>query len=367
MSNENRTINRRVALTGGLALPAVALAAPAIAQGAPKVTWRLASSFPKTLPSLFGGVSLFIDRVKEATDGNFNIQYFAPGEIVPPLQTLDAVQNGTVELTHTGSYYFIGKSPAFAFGTQMPFGLNARQQEAWIDHAGGGPLLDEFYAKYNVQHFKFGNTGAQMMGWFRKELKTPEDLKGLKFRIGGIAGQIMAKTGAVPQQIALSDVYQALERGSIDGADYVSPMDDVKLGLAKVAKYYYYPAWQENGPLTNLFVNIDRWKELPPSYQAIVKAASAEASHYMTSMYDAMNMASLRQIIADGGEIKPLPQEIMDTLFRASVEVYEETAAKDEQFKKIYDHWKNFRAEVSLWFSVSETPMDLTVQRLVRS
>ncbi len=360
-------ISRRAALTGAAIAAPVAFAAPAIAQANPKITWKLASSFPKNLPALYGCASLFIERVKQATDGNFQIQFFGPGELVPPLQTLDAVQEGTIDLTHTGSYYYIGKEPSFAFATQLPFGLNARQQDAWIDHGGGGPLLDEFFAKYKVKHLKFGNTAAQMMGWFRKELRTPADLQGLKFRIGGLAGQIMARVGAIPQQLALSEVYQALERGSIDGADFVSPLDDVKLGLTKVAKYYYYPAWQENGPLTNLLINMARWNDLPANYQAIVTAASAEASHYMTSYYDAGNMAALRQIIAEGGLIKPLAPSIMDALYKASVETYDEISAKDPQFKKIYEPWKKFRQEINLWFSVSETPMDVTVQRLVRA
>ncbi|MDF2620831.1 MAG: Extracellular solute-binding protein family 7 [Xanthobacteraceae bacterium] len=204
--------------TGAAASAAVAM--PAIAQSAPEIRWRLASSFPKSLDTIYGGAEVMSKMVSELTDGKFQIQVFAAGEIVPGLQVLDAVQNNTVEMCHTVSYYFVGKDPTFAVAASVPFGLNARQQNAWLFQNGGNELFNEFYKKYNVYGLPCGNTGAQMGGWFAKEIKTVADMNGLKMRIGGIAGQVMAKLGVVPQQIAGGDIYPALEKGTIDGAEW---------------------------------------------------------------------------------------------------------------------------------------------------
>ena len=367
-SHGTRSVDRRSALktlaAGGAT---TALASPAIAQSQPTIRWRLASSFPKSLDALYACASLFIQRVKEATDGKFEIQFFGPGEIVGALQVLDAVQNGTIECCHTGSYYFVGKDPAFAFACQVPFGLNARQQEAWLLEGGGAALIDAFMAKYNIVHMHFGNTGAQMGGWFRKEIKTVDDLKGLKFRIGGLSGNILQKLGVVPQQIAAGDIYPALERGTIDAAEWVSPIDDEKLGFVKVAKYYYYPGWWEAGPLTNLFINQGKWNELPPHYQAIVRSASAEASRIMLAKYDALNMAALRRLIGAGAELRTFSREILEASFKATQETMTELAAKSPDFKTIYEPWSKFRADINLWFSVSETPLDSFLQRALRT
>jgi len=231
------------AAIGGVSAAALAssLPKPAIAQSQPEIKWRLASSFPKSLDTLFGGAEQIAKRVSDATDGKFQIRPFAAGEIVPALQVLDAVQNNTVELGHTASYYYVGKDPTFSFDCTMPFGFNTRQQNAWMLHGGGTQLLRDFFKDYNVYNIPAGNTGSQMGGWYRKEIKTVDDLKGLKFRIGGWAGSVLTKLGVVPQQIAGGDIYPALEKGTIDAAEWVGPYDDEKLGFYKVAKYYYYP------------------------------------------------------------------------------------------------------------------------------
>ncbi len=231
----------------GLGLAAVAVAAPAVAQSSPEIKWRLTSSFPKSLDTIYGAAEVFARQVSDLTDGKFQIQVFAAGEIVPALQALDAVQNGTVECCHTVSYYYVGKDPTFAIASSVPFGLNARQQNAWLYQGGGNELFNEFYKAFNVIGFPCGNTGTQMGGWFRKEIKTAADLSGLKMRIGGIAGQVLAKLGAVPQQIAGGDIYPALEKGTIDAAEWVGPYDDEKLGFNKVAPFYYYPGWWKAG------------------------------------------------------------------------------------------------------------------------
>ena len=249
---------------------ASAVAAPAIAQTMPELKWRLTSSFPKSLDTLYGGGEVIAKAVAEATDNKFQIQAFAAGEIVPGLQAADAVTNGTVEMCHTAAYYYVGKDPTFALSCAVPFGPNARQQNAWQYHGGGIELMNEFFKKYNIYALPAGNTGAQMGGWFRKEIKEVSDLNGLKYRIGGFAGRVLAKLGVVAQQIAGGDIYPALEKGTIDGAEWVGPYDDEKLGFHKVAQFYYYPGWWEGCGQGHNLININKWNELPKNYQSLI-------------------------------------------------------------------------------------------------
>src|SRR5512140_2471577 len=349
----------------GLGLAAGAAAAPGLvnaqapAAGLPTITWRMVGSWPKSLETLYGGMEEISKRVAAATDGNFTIKVFAAGEIVGGLQVLDAVQNGTVECGHTATYYYFGKDPTFAFSCAVPFGPNFRQQNAWMYHGGGLELMREFFKGYNIINFPAGNTGTQMGGWFRKEIKTVADLKGLKFRVGGFAGQVLTKLGVVPQQIAGGDIYPALEKGTIDAAEWGGPYDDEKLGLYKVAKYYYYPGWWEGGPELDLFVNQAAWDKLPKEYQAILEAACYEANVDMVAKYDALNPAALRRLVANGVQLRPFPREIMQASWKAANEVFDETAAKNANFKKVYEPWKKFRDEEVLWFRVAEQNFDI--------
>jgi len=342
----------------GMAGILAAASAPAIAQAAPEVKWRLASSFPKSLDTIFGGAEVVSRRVAATTNNKFQIQVFAAGEIVPGLQVLDAVQNATVQCAHTVPYYFFGKDPTFAFGGAVPFGMNTRQQNAWMYHGGGLQLMREFYKDYNVYNLPAGNTGAQMGGFFRKELRTTADMKGLKMRIGGFAGVVLQKLGLVPQQLAGGDIYPSLEKGTIDAAEWVGPYDDDKLGLGKVARFYYYPGWWEGGPEVDLFVNTKAWNDLPKDYQAALESACYEANLDMTAKYDALNPAALRRLVASGVQLRPFPREIMQASFRAANEVFEETAAANPRFKKVYEPWKRFRDEQILWFRVAEQNFD---------
>ncbi|MBF9195249.1 TRAP transporter substrate-binding protein [Microvirga terrestris] len=335
-----------------------AVAAPAIAQSAPEVKWRLQSGFPKSLDTIYGAAETIAKYVSEATDGKFQIQPFAAGEIVGTPQIADAVGGGTVELGHTCSYYYFGKDPTFAIGTALPFGLNARQQNAWLYHGGGNDLLNEFYAKHNLYGMPAGNTGVQMGGWFRKEIKTVQDLQGLKMRIAGLAGQVMAKLGVVPQQIPGGDIYPSLERGTIDAAEWVGPYDDEKLGFSKVAPYYYYPGFWEGGPSIHLFVNQAKWKELPKAYQAILTTASSYANNDMLAKYDARNPAALRRLLGAGTQLRPFSQEILEAAYKAANEVYDEVSGKNADFKKIYESVRGFRNEEYLWFQVAEYAFD---------
>jgi TRAP-type mannitol/chloroaromatic compound transport system substrate-binding protein len=344
--------------TGGLGLAGAALAAPAIAQSQPEIKWRMATSWPKSLDTLFGGAEQVARRVAEATDNKFQIRAFAGGEIVPPLQVLDAVQNNTVEMGHTASYYYVGKDPTFGIDSTIPFGMNYRQMNAWMTHGGGMALLRNFFKDYNVYNLPAGNTGAQMGGWWRKEVKTVDDLKGIKFRIGGSGGAVMTKLGVVPQTIAGSDIYPALEKGTIDGAEWVGPYDDEKLGFYKVAKYYYYPGWWEGQTNLSLYVNLGQWEKLPKTYQAILTAACAEAEGWMIGKYDAENVAAMRRLIAAGTQLRPFSKEILDACYKATQELYAEYSAKNPKWKAVYDPWKKFIEDQHQWFRVTEQQFD---------
>jgi TRAP-type mannitol/chloroaromatic compound transport system substrate-binding protein len=346
-------------LSAGLAAATgLGAAGGAIAQTGPQVRWRMASSFPKSLDTIYGASETIARTVAEATGGNFQIQVFAGGELVPPFGVVDAVQNATVECTHTAGYYFFGKDPTFAFCCAVPFGLNARQQNAWMIQGGGLDLMRDFLKDYNIINFPAGNTGAQMGGFFRKEINTVEDLKGLKLRVGGFAGTVLAKLGAVPQQIAGGDIYPSLEKGTIDAAEWVGPYDDEKLGLAKVAKFYYYPGWWEGGPQMDLFVNRDAYAALPKEYQEILAAASATANAEMLAKYDVNNPKALRRLVAAGVQLRPFSRDIMNAAWKAANEVYAETSEKNPRFKKVYEPWKAFRDEQVLWFRVAEQNFD---------
>ena len=344
------------AATAGAA--ATAIAAPAIAQSNPDVRWRLTSGFPKSLDTIYGAAETFAKFVSEATDGKFQIQPFAAGEIVGAFQAADAVGNGTVEMSHTASYYYVGKDPTFAFGTSIPFGMNSRQMNAWMYHAGGIELMNEFYAKHGIYALPGGNTGTQMGGWYRKEIKTPADLQGLKFRTAGLGGQVMAKLGAVPQQIPGGDIYPALERGTIDAAEWVGPYDDEKLGFAKVAPFYYYPGWWEGGPMLHFMFNQAKWNELPKHYKAIATAAAGYANVDMQAKYDARNPAALRRLVGAGAQLRPFSQEIMEACLKSANELYDEIAAKNADFKKVYEAFRAVRGEQYLWWQVAEFNFD---------
>jgi len=334
-----------------------AVAAPALAQAAPAVTWRLASSFPKTLDTIYGSAEHFCKRVADLTNGKFQIRQFAAGEIVPGLQVMDAVQAGTVEMGHTPSYYYFGKDPTFAFDCAVPFGLTSRQQTAWVDQGGGRALLREFYKEFGIINFMAGNTGTQMGGFYRKEIKTLADVKGLKIRVAGFAGRVLERMGAVPQQIPAGDIYTALEKGTIDAAEWVGPYDDEKLGLARVAPFYYAPGWWEAGPQLSFYIGLKEWEKLPKQYQAAVEAASYECHVMMQADYDAKNPAALARLMKNGAKLRNFSKEIMDAAYKTSTQVMEEEASKNAKFKKIYEPWKRFRQDQNQWASVAEASM----------
>ena len=354
---ERRKFLSRSAAAGGVA---ASLAAPALAQtGArPDIRWRCASSYPKTLATIYGAMEMVTKRVAELTGGHFNISLHAAGELAPALQVLDAVKGGAVEAGHSASYFYIGKDPAFGFGTAMPFGLNARGQNAWMYEGGGLEANNEFLAAHGVTSLPVGNTGAQMAGWYRKEINTVADLKGLKFRVGGLAGMVLSKLGVVPQQLAAGDIYPALEKGVLDAAEFVGPFDDERLGLQKVAKYYYFPGWWEGSATLTMFINPKAYAALPQEYKAALQAACAEANQWSTAKYDVSNPMALRRLVAGGALLRSFPKPVMQACHKAAEELYVELSDKSPAFKKIYEPWKKFRDEQLVWSQFCESPFD---------
>ncbi len=355
---DRRSFLTRAAVGGIGAAGAASLAAPAIAQSAPKITWRLTSSFPKSLDTIYGGAEVLARNLAEATDGNFQIQVFAAGEIVPGLQAADAVTAGTVEACHTVGYYYWGKDPSWAVAAAVPFSLSARGINAWHYHGGGIDLYNEFLAQHNLFGLPGGNTGVQMGGWFRKEINTVEDMKGLKMRIGGFAGKVVEKLGVVPQQIAGGDIYPALEKGTIDAAEWVGPYDDEKLGFYKVAPYYYYPGWWEGGPTVHFFFNKASYEGLPKSYQSLLRTACQATDANMLQLYDYKNPAAIKSLVAQGAQLRPYSKEILEACFTAADEVYAEMEATNPTFAKLWGSIKAFRKDYYTWTQVAEYNYD---------
>jgi len=355
---ERRAFIRQTGLAGILA----AGVAPAVVHAQANIRWRLASSFPKSLDTIFGASETFAKKVGEMSGGKFQISTHAAGELMPAFAVVDAVQNGTVEMAHTAAYYFYGKDETFALSCAIPFGLNSRQMTAWMYEGNGLKLLREFYANYGIISFPGGNTGAQMGGWFSKEIKSVADLKGLKFRISACAGAVLSRIGVVPQTIPGGEIYQALEKGTIDGAEWVGPYDDLKLGFNKVAPFYYYPGWWEGGPQLDFMIGIKAYEALSPENKAIVEAAASHAHVDMQAKYDARNPAALKTLVSQGTKLLPFPKDVMERSFAESMAMFSELGEKNPHWKKIYADFSNFRRDQNLWFRFTEMRFDTFMQ-----
>jgi TRAP-type mannitol/chloroaromatic compound transport system substrate-binding protein len=352
-------MKRRTFLTGGAVAGATTLvAAPAIAQSSPEIKWRLTSSFPKSLDTIYGTAQTFAKYVADATDNKFQIQTFAAGEIVPGLQALDAVGTATVEMAQTPLYFYIGKEPALGYATGVPFGMNHRHQESWWAFGGGDALVNEALKPFKAHAILCGNSGTQMGGWFRKEIKTVEDLNGLKFRIAGLGGHVLARLGVVPQQIAAGDIYPALEKGTIDAVEFVGPYDDEKLGFYKVAKYYYFPGWWEGGAMLHMIVNDEKWDTLPKQYQAILNQAGSAAGAWMLEKYDSVNPVALKRLMANGTELRAFPQAVMDASYKATQDHLNELAEKSPLFKRTKDSHDAYMKELMFYTQIAENYYD---------
>ena len=337
-------------------------AAPAVVTGGQTIRWRLASSFPKALDTIYGAAEAFSAKVKELSGGKFEISIHPGGELVPPFGVLDAVQQGTVECAHTAPYYFFGKDESFALDCTIPFGLNSRQTTAWMFQGNGLTLTRELYAQYNIINFPMGNTGAQMGGWYRKEVKSLADMKGLKMRIGGFGGRILEGIGGVPQNIPGGEIYQALEKGTIDATEWIGPYDDQKLGFNKVAQFYAYPAWWEGGPQLSLYVSDKAYNALSAEYKAIIQCASAFAHIDMQAKYDARNPQALKELVAGGTKLFRLPKDVMDAAFKFSQAHYAELSEKNPNWRKIYADYEVFRRDQNQWFRFAEAGFDSYMQ-----
>ena len=318
------------------------------------VQWRLVSSFPRSLDTLFGGAEFLAERVEQMSGGSFKIRPYPAGELVPALEVMDAVQQGTVHLGQTASYYYIGKNPVLAFDACVPFGMTARQKSAWLHEGGGLELMREVFADFNIVNFPAGNTGAQMGGWFKKEISSLADMQGLKMRIPGLGGEVMSRMGVAVQVLAGGEIYPALERGAIDATEWVGPYDDEKLGFHKVAQYYYYPGWWEPGPSLSFYVNRDAWAALSAEHQAIFTAACREAELIMTARYDARNPPALARLLKAGVQLRPFPADVMERAYQESTALLASYAEESESYRVVYAHWKRARAEMYRWFAASE-------------
>jgi TRAP-type mannitol/chloroaromatic compound transport system substrate-binding protein len=350
---DRRSIIKNAGIAGVLA----AGMAPAV-HAQSTLRWRVASSFPKSLDTLFGVCDVFAKKVGDLSGGKFTVSTHAAGELMPAFGVLDGVSNGTVEMASTASYYFFGKDPTYALDCAIPFGLNSRQMTAWMYEGNGLKLMREHFGKVGIVNFPMGNTGVQMGGWFRKEVTSVADLKGLKFRCGGFAGRVLERLGVVPQNIPGGEIYQALEKGTIDAAEWVGPYDDLKLGFNKVAPHYYYPGFWEVGPQLSLYVNQKAYEGLSSEYKAIVECAAAYAHTDMQAKYDARNMPALKTLLGQGVKLHAFPKEVLNAAFKAAMEVYTELNDTNPAWKKIYTDYAAFRKDSNLWFSLAEASMD---------
>jgi TRAP-type mannitol/chloroaromatic compound transport system substrate-binding protein len=355
---ERRSFIRSTGIAGVLA----AGVAPAIVNAQANIRWRLASSFPKPLDTIYGAAEEFSKQVAAMSGGKFQISIHAAGELMPAFGVVDGVQAATVEMAHTAPYYFFGKDPTFALGCAIPFGLNSRQMTAWMFEGNGLKLMREFYAKYNIISFPGGNTGAQMGGWWRSEIKSLDDLKGKKFRVGGFGGKVAEKIGVVPQNIPGGEIYQALEKGTIDAAEWVGPYDDEKLGFVKVAPNYAYPGWWEGGPQLDFYVNEKAYNSLSAEYKAILDVATAYAHTDMQAKYDGRNPQALKRLVAGGAKLFRFPKDVMDASFKAAGELYTELNDTNPAWKKVYTDYANFRRDQNLWFRFTEAGFDTFMQ-----
>ena len=355
---DRRSVIKHAGIAGVLA----AGVAPAVhAQAA--IRWRLTSAFPKALDTIFGAADVFSKQVKAMSGGKFEVSVHPSGELVGGFGQVDAVQNGTVEMAHTAPYYYFGKDPTFALGCAIPFGLNSRQMTAWMMEGNGMKLMREFYAGFGIVNFIGGNTGAQMGGWWRKEIKSVADLKGVKFRTGGFSGVIFEKLGGIAQSIPGGEIYQALEKGTIDAAEWIGPYDDEKLGFNKVAPFYAYPGYWEGGPQLDFFINAKAFNGLSAENKAIVESAAVHAHTEMQSRYDARNPAALKRLVAGGTKLFRFPKEVMDTAFKASMDTYADLSTKNPAWKKVYEDLSAFRRDQNLWFRFAEAGFDDFMQQ----
>ncbi|OAE64004.1 ABC transporter substrate-binding protein [Achromobacter xylosoxidans] len=336
------------------AVAGAAVSSPAFAQDMPSISWRLSSGFPSALDLRVGAAESFCKFVAESTAGKFNIRHFPDGEVVAAADLMEAVSTKKVECGHVSSRRYHAKNPAFSFDAAVPFGLNARQMNAWMSEGEGLRLTRELFKPEKIINFPLGNTGAQMGGWYIKEIKREGDLKDLKMQVDGLAGEVLSRLGVAPQQVDLATLTQAFEKDGLQAVAGAGAYEDAKLGLNKVAKYYYAPGWWAGGEQLSLYINDEAWNQLPKHYQAVVQAAALAAHTAATARYDALNPQALAQLTANGAQVRAFPRSIMDAAFEASQQVYKDLSAKDPRFKALHDSYMGFRDSEMPWFRLTE-------------
>jgi len=341
---------------GGGALAAATVASTsALAAPKQRFNWKMVTTWPPNMPILQLGAERFAKDIEKMSDRRFRIQVYAAGELIPAMQTFDAVSQGTVEMGHGAAYYWAGKVPAAQFFTAVPFGMNAQGMNAWLSSGGGLKLWRDLYKPYNLVPFAMGNTGVQMGGWFRKRINSVSDLKGLKMRIPGLGGKVMAQAGVNPVLLAGGEIYTALERGTIDATEWIGPYHDLRLGLHRAAKFYYYPGWHEPGPTLELSINSKAWASLPEKYQVMIETAAAAANSWMLSEFEARNLEALHELKTKHKvKVLAFPDDVLKTLKKFTHKILEAEAAKDAKFKKIYQSYNRFRDNNDAWGDISE-------------
>lgn len=357
------TTRRNLLTAAAAAAGSATLAAPALAQSLPAVTWRMPSSYGRALAGAYGQASLFIETVRQITDGRFQIEWSGPGEIVGPFAIVEAVQSGTVEIGYSSSFYFTGIDPTFALGSGLVFGMNGRGLDAWMTQGGGQELMDAFYARHNLKMLYVGHCAAQAAGWFRREINSLEDLQGLRMRISGLAGRVFSRVGGAAQQIPIGDAYTALERGVLDAVKFTSPADDQALGFVRVAPYYYFPGWTDGATGVHMFVNPQAFEALPPLYRHALEIAAKAAAYWLPTHYDSQNPIGLRALVAQGAQVRQLPRDVLSALRGATDEMYAELSAADPVFAEIYTHQRQYSDSFYEYWRIGEVNYDVMMVR----
>lgn len=318
-------------------------------------TWKLVTSWPKNFPGLGTAPERFAEMVAAMSAGRLTVKVYGGGELVPALAVFDAVSLGSVEMGHSGAYYWKGKTAAAPFFTTVPFGMTAQEMNAWLHYGGGLELWREVYAPFNLMPLAGGNTGVQMGGWFNKEINSVADLKGLKMRIPGIGGEVLNRAGGTAVTLPGGELYTSLQTGVIDATEWVGPFNDVSLGLQQVAKYYYYPGWHEPGSTLEMIVNKDAWESLPPDLQAIVEVAARAANQDMLDLYTARNATTLAELENDHRiELRRFPPDVLAALRVSSEQVLKDVVAGNALAEKVYASYWEFADKVAAYHRISE-------------
>ncbi|MCH2556524.1 MAG: TRAP transporter substrate-binding protein [Alcanivorax sp.] len=317
--------------------------------------WKLVTAWPKNYPGLGTGANRFAERVTAMSGGRLTVKVYGAGELVPAMGVFDAVRDGSADMGHSASYYWKGKHPATPFFTAVPFGLTAQEINSWMNFGGGQELWDELYGGFGIKPLPCGNSGTQMGGWFRKEINSLADIKGLKIRAPGLAGEIMQRIGATPVQMPGGEVFTSMQTGALDAADWVGPYNDLAFGLHKVADYYYYPGWAEPGAMLEMMINKEKWESLPDDLQEIVKNAAEAENQHIYDEFTARNAEALKQLVDEHGtQLRRFPDEVLMKLHETSEQVIQDLVAGNDQARRIYESYRDFRDSVVPYVAVAE-------------